>query len=194
MQKSLELLSKLQQCGCSQSAHAGLVCENVTVVYTDHLSSSTGVLIFRREAAILGIRSMSYFAYPNTVTWNCLLFYSVFLYFFSSMFCVMYSLWASVESEVVLSKHLFPWKISGICFSTPYLLMQPKRDANISLLCFPPCPPVPSHTCFLSLLPTGILHSCPVLSLFTVLRTAQFAHQSQQPRPYEAVKATLSFC
>lgn len=74
--------------------------------------------------------------------------------------------------------------------------MQPKRDANISPLCFPACPaphPIPSCTCFLALLATGILHSGPVLSLFTVLGAAQFAHESQQPRPCEAVKSTLSF-
>lgn len=34
----------------------------------------------------MGIRSTYYFAYPNTVTWNCLLFYAVFLIFLAACF------------------------------------------------------------------------------------------------------------
>lgn len=69
-----------------------------------------------REAVVWGLGLYPILfnkAQKDLVTWNCFLFYSVFLYSFSSMFCVMCSLQVNVETEVLLGKHLFIWKING---------------------------------------------------------------------------------
>lgn len=107
------------------------------------------------------------------------------------MFCVTCSLKESVETEMLLGKHLFLWKMNGMCVAW-HLIYECTQKGDVNI--FPPPPPPQLQLCLFSCFAgNSNFTQVPVLSLFTVLRTAQYAGKSQQTRSYEAVKTDLSF-
>lgn len=90
------------------------------------------------------------------VTWNWVLFCSVYCHSSSSVFCVMHFLQASVKSEMLFGEHLFLWKISKICTAQQLIYQCSQEEIQISLyLSFSlVC------TCLLALLATITSHTC----------------------------------
>lgn len=162
-------LSKPEPRGCSKSSLAALVRYIVTYGlyrWPEQWSRSrTTCSCLGRETIVWGLGlHPTYFkqAQKYLLTQDGFLFYSVFLYSFSSVFCVTHSLQESVETEMLLGKHLFLQTINGmrVAWHLIYERTQ-KGDANI----FSP-PTLPSCACFLALLAIVILHRflcCPYL-------------------------------